>query len=861
VSVKCPRCLFDNPSDTKFCGQCAAPLQAQGAGPVSPTRTLTPSSASGSSPHPSRYGPPFGLTTGTTFAGRYQVIEELGRGGMGRVYKVFDQQVDAKVALKLLSPDIATDEETIRRFRDELRMARAISHRNVCRMYDLGEDEGTSYITMEYVPGEDLKSFIRRSGQLTVGKAVDIAVQVCEGLAEAHRLGVVHRDLKPQNIMIDHEGNARIMDFGIARSLQAQGVTGPGAIVGTPEYMSPEQVEGAAADPRSDIYSLGIVLFEMLTGRLPFRGETPLSQALKHKTELPPDPAELNFRIPRDLSLAVLRCLEKDREKRYQKVEDLRADLAAVEKELPATEPVTPRPALRGNKARGRSWMRPAAAFLGVLAVIAALFFILRGFRPRGLPDSPIAPPSLWKSSIAVLPFRDQSPQKDQDSVCDAMAESIIGWLSQIRELKVTGTNSVMHYKNTDKDVQQVADELGVSHVLDGTVRREGDLIRVMAELVDRDTKSVVWSNKYDQELKGIFDLQDRIAKQIAEALEVKLLPGTGARAAGEPTKNLQAYEYYAKGMSFIKSKYVLTFQEKDFKTGVGMFRKALELDPGYAMAYFGLCWAYEYHYQVHNDEADVAVMLESAETARRLDPASALTNAVLAYALYEHRGERERALELCEKARAINANLGDVVFLTGMCYLYHGLYGLAVRDLSRAMELDPYNFWTPYKLAMAYMYSGEFDKADACFQKYFELAPPVEPLVYPGRNIALQIMMKRYDKADGLVRRGEVTTPDADWVRKYRAVLFAARGEREKALDLYKNSDVYALLGMRDEALVALGREVRGTVFNPYIYYQDLAHNPFYDKLRGDPRFENLIAREKKLYDAAMKRYGGETP
>ena len=802
------------------------------------------------------------LTTGATFAGRYQVIEELGRGGMGRVYKVYDQRVEAKVALKLLSPDIASDEETIRRFRDELKLARTISHRNVCRMYDLGDAEGTSYITMEYVPGEDLKSFIRRSGQLTVGKAAGIAAQVCEGLAEAHRLGVVHRDLKPQNIMIDHEGNARIMDFGIARSLRAKGVTGPGLIIGTPEYMSPEQVEGEVADPRSDIYSLGVIRFEMLTGRLPFRGETPLSQALKHKTEPPPDPRTLNPEVPEALGRVVLRCLEKSRERRYQTADELAAGLAAAAGATAVVEAFgSRREPAKGPFRKPVPVLPVAGLFFAVIVLAVGVFFVVRELRRPGRASPVSAPSGTWKDSIAVLPFRDHSPQKDQESVCDAMAESIIGWLSQFPELKVTGTNSVMHYKNTDKDVQQIASELGVSHVLDGTVRREGNIIRVMAELVNRDSRSVVWSNKYDQELKGIFDLQDRISRQIAEALEVKLLPGTGRPPGREPTKNLQAYEYYAKGMSFIKSKYVLTFREEDFQTGVEMFQKALELDPNYAMAYFGLCWAYEYHYQVHDDDADVAIMQKSAETAQRLDPASALTNALLAYALYEHKGERERALELCEKARAINSNLGDVVFLTGMCYLYHGLYGLAVRDLSKAVELDPYNFWTPYKLAISYMYSGEFEKADGCFQKYFELAPPVEPLVYPGRNIALQIMMKRYEKADGLVRRGEETTPDAEWVRKYRAVLLAIRGEKDKALALFKNSEVYALLGMKDEALAALDLEIRGSVFNPYIYYQDLVHNPFYDKLRGDPRFEKLVAREKELYDEAVRKYGGPLP
>jgi serine/threonine protein kinase/tetratricopeptide (TPR) repeat protein len=844
MAIKCPRCRFDNPSDTTFCGNCAAPLRPQDEMPFSQTETMRTRQIQ--------------LTTGTTFAGRYQVIEELGQGGMGRVYKVVDTEIEEKVALKLLNPEVASDEETIRRFRNELKLARTISHKNICRMYDLGQREGTYYITMEYVPGENLKSFVRRSGQLTVGKAVRLAAQVCEGLTEAHRLGVVHRDLKPQNIMIDHEGNARIMDFGIARSLKAKGVTGPGVIIGTPEYMSPEQVEGEEADQRSDIYSLGIILFEMLTGRLPFKGDTPLSIALKQKAETPPDPREFNFRIPEDLSRVVLRCLEKDRGKRYLRAEDLLFEFAAIEKELPATESTVP-PKEPHQKALDKP--RPAsivpALILGALVLTAAIFFILRGIRQPGKPEPVKTPPTPWKNSIAVLPFRDYSPQKDQEGICDAMAESIIVRLSQFQELKVTGTNSVMHYKNTDKDVQQIGNELGVAHVLDGTVRREGNTIRVMAELINRDTKSVIWSNKFDQELKGIFNLHDQISRQIAEALKVKLLPGAAEGSDKDRPANMQAYEYYMKGMSFIKSRYVLYFKEEDFKTGVEMFNRAIELDPDYAMPYFGLCWAYEYHHQITESDQDAAILQKSADTARRLDPSSALTNALLAYVLYEYKGERDTAFELCKKALEINPNLGDVNFLTGMCYLYHGLYEQGIRYLSKALDLDPYNFWTPYKLAMCYMSSGEFEKADFYFQKYFELTPPVEPLVYPGRNIALQIMMKRYEKADGLVLRGEKASPDADWVRKYRALLLAVKGEKDKAIALVKNSDVYALLGMKDEAFRELDKEIRGSVFNPHIYYQDLIHNPFYEKLHGDPRFQKLVEREKKLYDEAMKKYG----
>jgi len=446
--MKCPECNFDNPEETKFCGECAAPLHPSEEISAHVTETLeTPKEE---------------LTTGSTFARRYQIIEELGKGGMGKVYKAQDTDLKEKVAIKLLKPEIAGDKKTIERFRNELKFARKIRHKNVCQMYDLNKEEGAHYITMEYVAGEDLKSMIRMMGQLSSGKTIFIAKQVCEGLIEAHRLGVVHRDLKPQNIMIDKDGNTRIMDFGIARSLKTKGITAAGVMIGTPEYMSPEQVEGKEVDQRSDIYSLGVILYEMVTGRVPFEGDTPFTIGMKHKGEEPKDPKEFNTQLPEDLNLVILRCLEKDKEKRYQSAGEVRAELTRIEKGIPTTEIEIPkRKPITSREITVTFGLKKL--FIPAIVVIALLIAAVIIWKLIPQKEAVLAPKI--ENSIAVISFENQTGDKAFDYLQKAIPNLLITSLEQTGNLYVVtwermrdileqigekDAGSFEHFKNTD---------------------------------------------------------------------------------------------------------------------------------------------------------------------------------------------------------------------------------------------------------------------------------------------------------------------------------------------------------------------------------------------------------------------------
>lgn len=848
--MKCPQCHSGNPETTRFCGECGAPLPSPEDISLSQTKTLQPQDQE--------------LASGALFAARYQIIEELGRGGMGRVYRALDRKINEEVALKLIRPEIAAERETLERFQNELKTARRISHRHIGRMYELMEEKGTHFITMEYIPGEDLRSAIRRFGQLPVGKSLSIAIQICEGLAEAHRLGVIHRDLKPGNIMIDRQGNARILDFGIARSLQEKGITSAGMILGTPEYMSPEQAEAREVDHRSDIYSLGILLYETVTGRVPFEGETPLSVVLKHKSEAPPPPKTFNPQLPDDLNRLILRCLEKDRTRRYQNAQDLLADLYAIEKGIPASDKTTARKFLTSREItvtfRLKRLLVPAAALIAVVFI----GFILHKVIPRKEVGAPSARPSTatpskpralisggWSNSVAVLPFADLSPRKDQEYLCDGMTEDIIGQLSRISNLKVISRTSVVLYRNTQKAVREIARELGVAHVLEGSIQREGDAIRVNAQLIDAESGFQIWSAKYDRKMAGIFAIQDEISRAIAGALKVKLSADSlEAIKAGRP-ENMKLYETYLQGMYFINSRYVVSYQEEDFVKALEMFEEAKAMDPEYARTYLGIAWAYWHRCAITNTAEDLKQCLTSGETAYQLDPEIPESNLTKGF-VHFIRGEYDKAFEKYRSAFEKGPNSHVVLMGIGYSLSEIGLFESAIPFLLKGIELAPLYIFSRIILATCYRGMGEFEKAEAYLKDVLNLNPQ-NPLCL-SHLVRHMIVVGRYEEARKFLTELEKVAPEFYLLPAYKAQILAARGERDKALVLDRSAVVYALLGMKDEAIQAIQKDISEGIAYPYL---SLIHDPRYQNLRDNPRFKQIVAKAKKIHEEFLNKYG----
>ncbi len=726
--MKCPKCNTDNPDTQKFCGECATPLPSSKEIPF--TKTLeTPTEE---------------LTRGTTFAGRYEIIEELGKGGMGKVYRVEDKKIKEEVALKLIKPEIAADKKTIERFSNELKMARKIAHRNVCRMYDLGEEKGTHFITMEYVPGEDLKGMIRMVGNLGAGKAISIAKQVCDGLAEAHRLGVVHRDLKPQNIMIDKEGNARIMDFGIARSIKGKGITGAGVMVGTPEYMSPEQAEVKEVDQRSDIYSLGVILYEMVTGRVPFEGETPLGIAMKHKSEIPKDPREFNAQIPEDLSRAIMKCLEKDKEKRFQDADEVYSELDKIERGIPSTERVVPKRKPITTKEITVTFSLKKL-FIPALVIIAMVITGLIILRPWSQKD--VVPIPTDKPSVAIMYFKNNTGDENFDFWRSALSDSIITDLSQSKFIRVLSTADLYSILReldllaaktyASEDLKEVAAKGGVNHILQGGLSKAGDTFRIDYTLHDMNTGKTIGADRVEgMGEESIFSMVDALTKKIKTSLELseeQIASDLDKEIGKITTSSPEAYKYYVEGRMY--------HNQADFPQSIDLMEKAVAIDPDFAMAYRSMGISY-------------SNMGYRSKFREYLEKAVALGNRISDREKYLIQGDLYRTLEktydkgIEAYSKLLDLYPEDMVGNNNLAIVFRGLeeWDKAIERYEVLIQAKVENVWPNQGIARIYMAKGLYDKAKEVLEDYLNNFS--DNAVIHNRLAFIYLCQRKYDLA-----------------------------------------------------------------------------------------------------------------
>ena len=703
--MKCPTCRSENPDTSHFCPECGTRLD--GRGRDSFTRTLET---------------PVGeLARGTVFGGRYEVIEQLGRGGMGVVYRAFDRKIQEEIAIKLLKPEVTTEKRLVQRFSNELRTARRVSHHNVCRLHDLHEEEGTLYITMEYVEGEDLKKLVRRMGSLSIAKTLSIAHQVADGLAEAHKLGVIHRDLKPSNVMIDGQGNAKVMDFGIARSMAGAGLTGEGVMIGTPEYMSPEQVEGQGTDGRSDIYSLGVILYEMLTGRVPFEADTPLAVAFKQRNELPQDPRKINPRVSDDLGRLVLRCLEKDRSKRYQTAEELLADLATIEAGLPTAERPAQRRTLSASKEitvkfSVRKLVIRAAVLTGLIgaAVVAwQLFF------------APAVQGPAEKHSIAVITFENQTGDTAYDYLQDAIPNLLITSLEQSPTIRVTSWERLRDLlKQSGRENETVIGrdlgfELcrmeGIQAIVLGSFIKAGEAFATDVKVLDVGTKAIL--NTVSSRGDGV----DSILKKQIDELSREIVRGfsrgmRGLQARPSPiteatTSSLAAYNAFLRGREEYEKFYLADARKS--------LEEAVRLDPEFAMAYSYLVAV---DIALGSPEASRQALRKVQEYGGRVKGKEGLQIKAQLAQLVEK--DNDKLGELLRKITADYPEEKRGWYDLGVYYASKEKFAEAQSCFEKALTLDPRFGPAINYLAYVLSYQGKHDEAVKEFQLYAGIFP-----------------------------------------------------------------------------------------------------------------------------------------
>ena len=788
---------------------------------------------------------------------RYKITGMLGEGGMGVVYRAEDSELGREGALKLLPAEMADNPKRLERFRREAKAVAALNHPNIVTIHSIESVEATHFLTMELVGGESLDHIVPPGG-LPLAKVFEIAIPLADALSTAHERGIVHRDFKPGNVMVTAENRVKILDFGLAKLVEdPDGETGDpaltavpteltaeGMVMGTAPYMSPEQVEGRAMDHRTDIFSFGIVLYEMATGRRPFAGDTSAALVSSILRDSPPTVTEINEMLPRHLARIIQHCLEKDPETRYQSAKDVRNELKSLRREVDSgvattgsgATPISAAPKPSGAKKYGVL----AAVGLAAIVILAAGWWLGRGSeRPSSVENQEGAVLGANAAvvargempSVAVLPFTNLSADPENEYFTDGLTEELINSLANVEGLLVPARTSVYALKETNLDIQEIGRRLGVDNILEGSVRKAGNQLRISAQLIKVADGFNLWSETYDREFSDVFVIQDEIAGNIVEALQLTLSPVEKQALRSERTTDFKAYEFYLRGRGHYRRR-----TRADFESAREMFQNAIEIDSGYALAWAGIADTYtEFWRNYESTEENLTHAEEASREAVELDPNLAEAHAARGFAL----GQRQ-------------------------------LYDEAAEEFRRAMELNPRLFEAYYYYGTVAFSAGRLETAAEMFEKATEVAPDeiralqLLPQIYTrlGRDLAADTANRQ--RVEVVERRLEFDPDDVPMLLDGASAL-AALGERQRSLDwasrvldragddalvLYNLACLYSLAGEVTSALEALEKSYAAGLADPEWMRQDSD----LDNIRKHKRYKDLV-KQMETESASVAR------
>jgi serine/threonine-protein kinase len=802
--------------------------------------------------------------------GPYQIVRSLGVGGMGRVFLARDKRLNRYVAVKLISHYTAAAGERVRRFRQEALAASALNHPNILTIYEIGEADGDNFIATEFIEGRTLRELIDDSG-ISLEKCLDITKQIATALSAAHAAGIVHRDIKPANIMVRTDGLVKILDFGVAKFTQPNhessnhsGIeTTPGTVVGTAAYMSPEQARGNPIDNRTDIWSLGVILYEMIAGRRPFEGETTLDLMSAIIERQPLSIAGSGRGIPASLEDIVLKALEKNRESRYQSANEILQDLTALQQRFNPGNESFPDVAISGSRASGATTESQnsgsptipedheqpvrtrtnrhlilSGALILILLIAAGLVYWSYSNRL-----SPI-------ESIAVLPFKNESNNSDLEYLSDGMPETLINSLSQLPHLSVKSPSSVYRYKGRDVDPQRIASELSVQAILEGRIVQRGDDLTISLSLVDGANGNQIWGEQYDRKMSQLISLQNEIAREVSQKLRVRLSGEEQQKLTKDYTANPEAYQLYLKGRF-----HVFKLTPSEVQQGILAFQRAIEIDPNYALAYVGLSGAHRSLAlgSEMNPNEHLPLSKAAAQKALDLDEALAEGHTALGTTVFWYDRNWSEAEKQFKRALELNPKSADTHLFYAHLLSNTGRHEQALDEIRRAGELDPLSPFINTLEGQFLLHAGRTEEALARLKETFELAPG---FWFPHFFAASAYIEKgMYSEAVAEARRASELSNAQSVSLAYEGYALAKWGKKDEAravLDkLLKLAQqrwvppthiaiVYTGLGDSDATMMWLEKGLEQ--HDPKIAFLKVERK--WNNLRDDPRFQELMQR-----------------